>query len=82
LVHGHRNVYSAAASLDTFKVTRWDIVNAHVTWIDDNAAVVLYSWTGVGTFGEQPLASTMLASTVWIRRGGKWRELHHLRKRT
>jgi hypothetical protein len=53
-----------------------------VTWIDDNAAVVLYSWTGVGTFGEQPLASTMLASTVWIRRGGKWRELHHLRKRT
>jgi hypothetical protein len=64
-------------SLDTFKVTRWDIVNPHVTWIDDNAAVVLYSRTGVGTFGEQPLAPTTLASTVWIRRGGKWRALHH-----
>jgi hypothetical protein len=64
-------------SLDTFTVTRWDIANPHVTWIDDNAAVVLYSRTGVGTFGEQPLAPTTLASTVWIRRGDKWRALHH-----
>jgi hypothetical protein len=49
-------------SLDTFKVTRWDIVNPHVTWVDDNAAIVLYKWAGVGTFGEQPLTPTALAS--------------------
>ena len=63
--------------LESFQVTRWDVVNPHVTWIDDNAAVVLYSRTGVATFGEQPLAPTTLASTVWIRRGGKWLALHH-----
>ena len=63
--------------LESFKITRWDLVNPHVTWIDDNAAIVLYTWTGVGTFADQPLASTTLASTVWTRRNGTWRAVHH-----
>jgi hypothetical protein len=63
--------------LDNFKITKWDIVNPHVTWIDENAAIVLYAWTGTGTFHNQPLASTTLASTVWTRRNGKWVAVHH-----
>jgi hypothetical protein len=63
--------------LDNFKVTKWDIVNPHVTWIDESSAVVLYAWTGTGTFHNQPLASTTLASTVWTKRNGKWLAVHH-----
>lgn len=63
--------------LDSFKVTKWDIVNPHVTWLDEDSAVVLYAWTGVGTFADQPLAPTTLASTVWTRRTGKWVAVHH-----
>lgn len=63
--------------LDAFHVTSWDIVNPHVTWLDENSAIVLYTWRGTGTFGDQPLASTILASTVWTRRNGKWLAGHH-----
>lgn len=57
--------------LDDFQVTRWDIVNPHVTRLDADSAIVLYTWTGTGRFHNQPLAGTMLASTVWTRRNGK-----------
>jgi hypothetical protein len=63
--------------LDAFKVTKWEIVNPHVTRLDAESAVVLYSWTGAGTFGNQPLAPVTLASTVWTRRNGKWQAVHH-----
>ncbi len=63
--------------LDSFKLTKWDIVNPHVTWLDEDSAIVLYAWTGTGTFGDQPLAPTTLASTVWTRRAGKWLAVHH-----
>jgi Domain of unknown function (DUF4440) len=63
--------------LDGFQVTKWDIVNPHVTWIDESSAVVLYAWIGTGTFHNQPLASTTLASTVWTKRNGKWVAVHH-----
>ena len=63
--------------LDNFKVTKWDIVNPHVTWLDEDSAIVVYVWTGTGTFHNQPLASTTLASTVWTRRNGKWLAVHH-----
>jgi hypothetical protein len=63
--------------LDSFKLTKWDIVNPHVTRLDEDSAVVLYVWTGTGTFQNQPLAPTTLASTVWARRNGKWLAVHH-----
>ena len=77
--HGFIPLNLLVNGLDGFKLTRWDIVNPHVTWIDDNSAVVLYVWTGAGTFNEQPLPATMLASTVWARRDGKWLAVHHQR---
>lgn len=63
--------------LDAFKVTKWEIVNPHVTRLGAESAVVLYSWTGSGTYGNQPLAPVTLASTVWTRRNGKWLAVHH-----
>jgi hypothetical protein len=60
-----------------FDVTKWEIVNPHVTRLTDDSAVVLYTWSGTGTLHGQPLPSTALASTVWTRREGKWRAAHH-----
>ena len=34
--------------LDGFELTKWDIVNPHVTWIDDDSAIVICTWTGAG----------------------------------
>jgi hypothetical protein len=63
--------------LQAFHLTKWDIVNPHVTWLDKDSAVLVYVWTGAGTYGDQPLASTTLASTVWTNRNGKWLAAHH-----
>jgi hypothetical protein len=48
-----------------------------VIWLGDDSAIVNYAWTGAGTFGDQPLAPTTLASTVWVKRDGKWLAAHH-----
>jgi len=66
-----------ANRLDAFHLSKWDVVNPHVTSLGDDSAVVLYVWTVTGTYGNQPLPSTMLASTVWTRRDGKWLAVHH-----
>ncbi len=66
-----------ADGLGGFKLSKWDIVNPHVTWLGDDSAIVLYVWKGSGTFGDQPVAPTTLASTAWTRRNGKWLAAHH-----
>lgn len=66
-----------ADGLEDFQLAKWDMANPHVTRLDENSAIVLYAWTGTGTFHGQPVASTILASTVWTRRGGKWLAAHH-----
>lgn len=64
-------------ALSRLKLTKWDIVNPRVTWLSADSAIVVYAWTGMGTFHDQPLAPTTLASTVWTKRDGKWRAAHH-----
>jgi hypothetical protein len=66
-----------ADGLEGFKLTKWEIVNSRVTWLGEDSAIVTYVWTGSGTFGDQPLAPTTLAATVWARRDGKWLAVHH-----
>jgi hypothetical protein len=63
--------------LEQFELTKWDIVNPRVTLLDETSAIVVYIWTGTGTFQNEPIAATSLASTVWTRRGGKWLAVHH-----
>ena len=64
--------------LDSFSgITKWEIVNPHVMWVDDGSAILLYTRTGTGTFEDQPMAPTALASTVWAKRDGKWLAATH-----
>ena len=58
------------------KVTKWDITDTKVMWIDPNNAVLTYKWIGTGTYQGQPMPSTW-ASTVWTKRNGKWTAVFH-----
>ena|SRR5207249_353813 len=64
-------------AFDQIKVTRWEIVNPHVLWIDPTTAVVLYAWVGSGSFMNQPFAPATIASTVWTKRGDRWVAVYH-----
>jgi hypothetical protein len=66
-----------ADGLSGYDVSRWEIINPHVTRLSDDSAVVVYVWSGTGTLGGTPLPATALASTVWTRRAGVWRAAHH-----
>ena len=66
-----------ANGLDGFRATKVDIVNPHVTRLDESSAIVIYSWIGTGTSQDRPLPQTTIASTVWTRRDGKWLAAHH-----
>lgn len=66
-----------ADSLSEFRLSKSEVVNPRVTHLSDDAAVLLCAWSITGTFGGQPLPATMLSSTVWARRDGKWVAVHH-----
>lgn len=59
------------------KIASWSIDNERVLWVDANTAVLMYRWTGKGTYGGQPIPSPTWASTVWTNRNGKWTALFH-----
>jgi hypothetical protein len=63
--------------LEQLQLTKWDIVNPRVTVIDEGSAIVVYTWMGTGTFANEALAPTTLATTVWAKRNDKWLALHH-----
>ena len=64
-------------ALSQFKLTKWDVVNPTVTWVGVDSAIVVSVWTAAGTFLDRPLAPTTLAATVWTKRDGLWRAVHH-----
>lgn len=66
-----------ADGLSAFHLRKWDTVNPEVRWLTDDSAIVLYAWAVAGTFGDQQLPPTMLSSTVWTKRAGKWLAVHH-----
>jgi len=61
-----------ANGLDGFDAATRDIVNPHVTWLAPDSAIVMYTSTGVGGPSR-----SVLTSTVWTRRDGKWLAAHH-----
>ena len=66
-----------ADGLASYELPTWSLENVGVIWTDGSSALVLYARLGGGTFGRQPLESTLLASTLWTKRDGKWLAVHH-----
>ena len=46
-----------------FDVTKWEVINPHVTRLTEDSAIVIYVWSGTGTLHGHPLPPTALAST-------------------
>jgi hypothetical protein len=59
------------------KITDSKLDMFKVLWADPNTAVVTYTWTGKGTFMDQPVHSPTYCSTVWTKRGAKWLAVYH-----
>ncbi len=59
------------------KITSWDISDTRTVWVNPNTAILIYKWTGSGTYKGQPIPSPTWASTVWTRRGAKWMAFFH-----
>jgi hypothetical protein len=55
----------------------WKITNPSVVWADTSTAILIYKWTGTGSFAGQPIPSPVFASTVWSHRGNKWVAVFH-----
>jgi ubiquinone/menaquinone biosynthesis C-methylase UbiE len=63
--------------LEALQDTNWDIVNPHVVRLDENSAIVDYSWIATGSSKDRSAQQVTVASTVWTRRNGKWLAAHH-----
>lgn len=59
------------------KITDVKLENFKVVWVDDNSAIVTYTWSGKGTFMEQPVKSPVFVATVYAKRAGKWVAVFH-----
>jgi len=59
------------------KVTDMKLSDFKVIWIDDHTAVLTYTWTGKGTFMDQPIKSPTFSSSLYTMRGGKWVNVFH-----
>jgi hypothetical protein len=66
-----------ADGLEHFQLTKWDIINPRVTWLDANSAIVASTWSATGLFWDRPVTPMTLSCTVWTKRNGKWLAVVH-----
>ena len=76
-MNGFMKVSDFVKTLDKMKISTWHIMNPQVLWIDDKSAIVTYTWMGKGTYMNEPVPETTIASTVWAERNGKWVAVFH-----
>lgn len=53
-------------------VRSYSLSDFKLTWLDNNTTVLTYKGTQEGTCGGTALPGTVWASSVWVRRNGKW----------
>jgi len=75
--NGPMKVSDFIAAFDQIKVKTWKISDPKVAWIDANNAVVVYTWTGSGTFQGMAFPPKTYSSTVWTKKGDKWIAAYH-----
>jgi hypothetical protein len=64
-------------AIPQIKLTKWEIANPQVIWIEPTSAIVTYTFVGEGTFQGKPLPPKAISSTVWTKKSGKWLALFH-----
>jgi hypothetical protein len=63
--------------LEAIQDNDWGMVNPRVVRLDENSAIVDYSWIATGSSKDRSAQQATIASTVWTRRNGKWLAAHH-----
>jgi len=66
-----------AAMLKDMKIQNWNIDESKVHWLNADAAVHTFRWTGKGIAMGQAFSSPMRSTTVWVRQGGTWLAAFH-----
>lgn len=64
-------------TLPELKLTEYEPGPMTVTMLGADGALVAYSLKLKGTFEGKALPTRCYASAVWVKRGGKWLELHY-----
>jgi hypothetical protein len=59
------------------KITDVKLENFKVAWVDADTAILTYTWSGKGTFMDQPVKSPTYVATVYTKRAGKWVAVFH-----
>jgi ketosteroid isomerase-like protein len=59
------------------KISESKLSDFKYQWVDPNTVIVIYTWTGKGTFMGQPVPSPVYASSVWAKRSNAWRAVFH-----
>ncbi len=74
---GLNSVAEFEKQMSQVKVESWKIDNTKVIWVNDDTAVLTYTWTGKGTMMGQPFPSPTYASTIYTNRNGNWVAVFH-----
>lgn len=69
---GAKAQYVQAIAGNSCKVTTYSLDNTKVTMLNKDAALLTYRYTHDAVCGETPEASPLWASTIYVRRGGRW----------
>ena len=67
-----KEITSAACDVKSYSLSDWKL-----TMIDADAALLTYKGTQDGTCGGVTLPAAVWASSVWIKRGGRWQNFSH-----
>lgn len=73
---GKSDVVKMVSSNDC-DIQSYELSDFKVTMYDSNTAMLTYKGTQTGTCGGKPLPATVMASSLWIKRGGKWWAAFH-----
>jgi uncharacterized protein (TIGR02246 family) len=66
-----------AAMFKDMKIQNWNIDESRVHWLNADAAIHTFRWTGKGVAMGQTFSTPMRSTTVWVRQGGKWLAAFH-----
>ena len=59
------------------KSADYAIDRSQFQWLNDNAVIHMYHWTGHATYQGKPGPTDVWASTTWVNRAGKWLAAFH-----
>ncbi len=74
---GKQRVKDQIRTLPVLKYEKYSAGPMSMKVIDDNCVLVTYALELKGTYQGKPLPPKSLVASLWVKNGGKWRELYY-----